>query len=445
MGRKHAVLLAILLSWVTLAVAQDAGDRQALARQISQAFDVLPVQGGVVLTPRDATRGFRSVDLTAGAIAIDGEPVTGSELRKRLGNDADPIIRLSYLDAAELRALFEQAPGQPPSAIPPVPPTPEVPAVPPPPPARPRGQRSGDMVRIGGNVQVGAGEIIDGDVVAIGGSADVNGEVNGDVVAIGGNLTLGPEANVDGDAVVVGGVLNRNPAARVRGEINEVGFGGMGMPGPWRWPVGGIPGMFFGTMTERFFALVSTLARLAVLCFLVSLVLVFARSYAEQVGARAAEEPVKAGLVGLLIQLLFVPALCVTIIVMVVTIIGIPLLLLIPFALLAFVLLLLVGFAAVAYDVGRLISARFGWEGRNPYLIAAAGIALVLSPVLLSRLVGFGGAFISPFAWTLLLFGLLVEYVAWTVGLGAVALVRFDRRTVPAAGDIIAPGNVVAP
>jgi hypothetical protein len=197
--------------------------------------------------------------------------------------------------------------------------------------------------------------------------------------------------------------------------------------------------MFFGSMTDRFFALVSTTARLVVLCFLVALVLVFARGYTEQVGVRAVEEPVKAGLVGLLIQLLFLPALCVTIIVMVVTIIGIPLLLLVPVALLAFILLLLIGFAAVVYDVGRLISTRFGWEARNPYLIAAAGIAVVLSPVLLSRLVGFGGPFISPFAWTLLLFGLLVEYVAWTVGLGAVALVRFDRKAVPAPGNVIAP------
>jgi hypothetical protein len=435
------VLLAILLSWTGLASAQDAGDRQALARQISQGFDVLPVQAGVVLTPKDASRGFRSIDLAAGAIAIDGEPVTGSELRLRLGADADTIIRLSYLDGPELRALFEQAAGQPAAPLPPAPPTqPDTPTPPtvPSPPTRPQGERSSDRVRIGGNVQVVAGEIIDGDVVAVGGSADVNGEVNGDVVAIGGNLDLGAEANVDGDAVVIGGVLRRNPSARVRGEIQEIGFGAMGGPGGWHWPIGGMPGMFFGSMADRFFALISTMARLVVLCFLVALVLVFARGYAEQVGVRAAEEPVKAGLVGLLIQLLFLPALCVTIIVMVVTIIGIPLLLLIPFALLAFVLLLLVGFSAVVYDVGRLISTRFGWEARNPYLIAAAGIAVVLSPVLLSRLVGFGGPFISPFAWTLLLFGLLVEYVAWTVGLGAVALLRFDRRATPVPGNVVA-------
>lgn len=150
---------------------------------------------------------------------------------------------------------------------------------------------------------------------------------------------------------------------------------------------------------------------------------------ATSVGAnyRAASEPMKAGAVGLLIQLLFFPVLIATIVVMVVTIIGIPLFVLVPFALLAFALLFLIGFTAVAYDVGRLAVSRFGGEGRNPYFAAAIGIALVLSPVLLSRLVGFGGLLWS-ITWTLLLLGLVTEYVAWTVGLGAVALVRFDRQ-----------------
>jgi len=116
-----------------------------------------------------------------------------------------------------------------------------------------------------------------------------------------------------------------------------------------------------------------------------------------------------------------------TIVLMVVTIIGIPLLVLVPFALLALALLFLVGFTAVTYDVGRLAVSRFNTDTHNPYLVAAIGIAVVLSPVLLSRLLGFA-SLLWPITWTLLFVGLLAEYVAWTVGLGAVALVRFDRR-----------------
>jgi hypothetical protein len=410
--------------------AQSVDDRQTLASRIEERFDVLPVQNGVVLRPRDASRAFRSIELASGTIAIDGQPVTGSELRERLDDDADLVLQLSYLDAAGQRALFEpQQQGQPAADSAQPTPAPAAPSTTEPPdePARP--VRSSDIVRIGGDVEVGADELITGDVVAIGGNASVDGEVTGDVVAIGGNLELGPDANVAGDVVVVGGRLQRDPGARVRGQVQEVGFGNIPFPrGIGRDVLDEFPRVPFGRSFGSVFALLSTVTRIAILGILVSIVLLFGRGYVEQIGVRAAEEPLKAGLVGLLIQLLSVPVLVATIVVMVVTIIGIPLLVLIPFALVAFALLFLIGFTAVVYDVGRLAASRFGWQGQNPYLVAFAGIVMVLLPVVIGRLIGFGGALVSPITWTLLLLGFLAEYVAWTVGLGAVALVRFDRR-----------------
>ena len=153
------------------------------------------------------------------------------------------------------------------------------------------------------------------------------------------------------------------------------------------------------------------------MCILASIVLLFARDYVERIGVRAASEPVKAGAIGLLIQLLFFPVLIASIVLMVITIIGIPLLLLVPFAILAAVLLALVGFTAVAYDIGRLAMNRFGTAGQNPYVIAAIGIAVVLSPLLISRLVGIAGGFLVPVTWFLLIIGLCAEYIAWTIGL----------------------------
>jgi hypothetical protein len=443
----NAVLLTLLVAWSSASIAGAAQraerdpERETLGRQIEQRFDVLPVQGGVVLKPKAVNRNARSIELTNGAIAIDGEPVTGAELRRRLGGDADAILRLSYLAAAEQRALFE-----PRSAVQPTPPTvppaataptaeaaptaPEAPTAPTPP-TRPRRGRSSDRVRIGGGVQVNSDETIDGDVVAVGGGANVDGPVRGDVVAIGGGVTLGSHADVDGDVTVIGGTLTRDPAARVGGEIHEIGLGDVNFwPGLRRGrpPFRGPNGVFVGSAFGSVFALVSTVTRLGVLCILASIVLLFGREYVERVSLRAASEPMKAGLVGVLIQLLFFPVLLATIFVMLITIIGIPLLVLIPFALLAFALLFLVGFTAVAYDVGRLATSRFGWDGQNPYLVAAMGIAVVLSPVLLSRLIGLAGGLVWPITGTLLVLGLLAEYLVWTVGLGSVALVRFDRK-----------------
>jgi len=436
MGRMNAVLAAMavmVIGGAPSSEAQTAAELQTLRSQIEDTFDVLPVRDGVLLSPKDDSRGVRSIQLTGGAIAIDGEPVTGAELRRRLDADADLVLRLSYLDAPAQRALF--GPGSPTPPIAPELPRPAEAVTPPADPAPPAesgrrrgGPRSADRVRIGGGVRVGADEVVDGDVVAIGGDARVDGEVGGDAVAIFGDLELGPGANVDGDAVVVGGMLRRDPAARVGGEVKEIGLGDANFGRWWRGPLMGMPGPLFGSTFGSFFALISTGTRLAIYCLLACFVLLFGRNYVERVGVRAASEPMKAGVVGFLIQLLFFPVLIASIVLMVVTIIGIPLLVLVPFALLAFALLCFVGFTAVTYDVGRLATTRFGWDGQNPYLVAAMGMAVLLSPVLLSRLIGFGGVMVWPITGSLLVLGFLIEWAVWTVGLGAVALLRFDRQ-----------------
>jgi hypothetical protein len=236
---------------------------------------------------------------------------------------------------------------------------------------------------------------------------------------------------VQGDAVSIGGGLNRDPGAHIGGKV--VDMGGFNFDfGPLRggrrtsrflFPFG-FP--FFGA-TMGPVALMSTLARVIMLCALTSLVVLVGRQYVERAGARAAAEPIKAGAIGLLAQLLFIPLLVITILVLVVTIIGIPLLVLIPFALLALAVIGLVGFTAVASNLGRLVSQRFDWSERNPYLAVVTGIVLLVSPVLIARLIGLAGVLPFPIIGTLAFLGFLAEYVAWTVGFGAVALLRFTR------------------
>ena len=109
MGRMNAVLAAMavmVIAGAPSSEAQTAAELQTLRSQIEDRFDVLPVRDGVLLSPKDDSRGVRSIQLTGGAIAIDGEPVTGAELRQRLDADADLVLRLSYLDAPAQRALF---------------------------------------------------------------------------------------------------------------------------------------------------------------------------------------------------------------------------------------------------------------------------------------------------------------------------------------------------
>jgi hypothetical protein len=417
------------------------GQDDALRRQIQRRFDVLPLRNGLALVPKDGNRGVRSIEVTEDSIDIDGSPATGAELRAKLGSDADLVLRLSYLDSAARLRLFG------PAAPPPV----EAERTVQPPDdsrddsdrsrdreSRRRGRRSRDgedRVRFGGSISVAEGEVVAGDVVAIGGAVHVDGEVSGNAVAIGGGLELGPHANVLGDAVAIGGTFKRDPGARIGGKVVDVSGANFDF-GQWRWNQAPFSRLrpfrmpFLGAAAGGF-ALMGTIMRVFVLSVLTCLVLFVGRDYVERVGARAAAEPLKAGAVGFLAQLLFVPLLVLTTVVLAITIIGIPLLLLIPFAILAFAAVFIVGFTAVAYRVGRLANDRFSWGGGNPYLTGVTGILLLVSPVLIARLLGLADWLLFPITGTLVFLGLLVEYVAWTVGFGAVTLLRFERPGPP--------------
>jgi hypothetical protein len=178
-------------------------------------------------------------------------------------------------------------------------------------------------------------------------------------------------------------------------------------------------------------AFIGTLARLAILCLLAALVVLLGRDYVERAGARAVSEPLKAGAIGLLAQLLFIPVLVISIVVLVVTIIGIPLLLLIPFLILGLAIVGLVGFTGVAHRLGRLLAVRLGRSAENPYATTIAGIVLLVSPVLIARLAGLANGFLFPITLGLGFVGLVAEYLAWTIGFGAVALAWFSRPRTP--------------
>ncbi len=91
-----------------------------------------------------------------------------------------------------------------------------------------------DIVRIGGSVTVEADEMVEGDVVAVGGSADIYGYVTGTVVSVGGSVNAHPGATIDGDAVAVGGFVNQQEGATVNGEVVSAGPGFKWMPNNWR-------------------------------------------------------------------------------------------------------------------------------------------------------------------------------------------------------------------
>jgi hypothetical protein len=404
-----------------------------LKERAERVFQVVETRRGLILVPRTESSRARTIELNDGQVLVDGVFVTGRELRDRLGNDADIIVQLSFLDATTRRALFgPQAVAAPAPQAPPV-----VPDAPPSVAAREgwnetaRYRHGGARVRFGGDVTVAEDEAVGDDVVVILGSAHIQGRVDGAVVAVGGSVHLGPKADIRGDVTAVGGGVERSTGAVVAGQTNEVrfsspSFGPFVRVRPWRdWSWFGRPfGNPFGPSVD----LVATLIRMGVIGLFAALIVAMVPGPVKRVADRATGEPWRAGLVGLAAQLLVVPLLVLTVVVLAVSIIGIPLLLLVPFGLVAVLLAFLLGFAGTGCAVGQLIGRRSG--GNVPTLLAslAIGLAVVWALTVCARFAGLAGLPVRVILGVVLLAGFLIEYLAWTVGLGAVLLSRFGRR-----------------
>jgi hypothetical protein len=188
--------------------------------------------------------------------------------------------------------------------------------------------------------------------------------------------------------------------------------------------------------------LTGTLVRITLLVLLTTLVLFVAKVPVEQIADRVAADPVKSWFVGFLAEMLFIPVLIMTAVVLAISIIGIPLLVLVPVAIVAGLLVMLVGFTAVAFQIGRLLQDKVDVLRPRPYAATLAGILLIVSPVLFSRLLGLSGDFWFM-VWPVAVVGFLFEYIAWTAGLGAAALARWGRPSMPPTTAMTTTGTGV--
>lgn len=310
-------------------------------------------------------------------------------------------------------------------------------------PERPRNTR-GEVLRVGGSVTIERDERVLGDVTVILGSLTVDGEVTGDITVIAGSARFGPEAVVHRDVTVVGGSLRRAPSSTLAGAVTQVGLGGVRGyrdSGGW-WQIGLPGGGWFGRGD-----LYGTLMRLFILALLASGIVLVARGTVERIARRASAEPLKAGVVGVTAQMLSVPLLVVGILVLVISIIGIPLLLLLPFVAMAVGLVLLLGFSGAVLGAGELVRSRMGAAGSAVYASIWAGAALILLPTMAGEAVGMAGGLFRGLGALLALTGFLLEYAAWTAGLGALLLNRFSPAppAAPAPGASPSGGLPAAP
>ena len=423
------VLATIVLTCGAVGAQTRSDDLRALRDQLERRYDLVPVTDGLALRPK-ARGDVRLIEVTAGAVLINGTAVTGRELRDRLGSDADAVLRLSYLPADRLRdfaAPAVTAPPPPPSSAP-EPPLERAtePSRPPEDPERRARRSGGDRIRIFGDVMVHEDEEIEGQVVAVFGSVRVDGAVGDQVVAVLGSVDLGPRAVVDGDIVSVGGRVRRSPGAQTRRGVTEVSLSDSNFPfhvRPWfdGWD-DGPPFFRFGALPR----LLGTGVRLFLLLLLTGLALAIARRSVDASAERVTGSPLKTTIVGLVAEVLVLPVLILIAVVLSISIIGIPLLLLLPFVVLALIVMALVGFTGTAAAIGNAVQRRFSPGATTPYAAVVVGVLVILSPVILGRVLAIVGWPLTPAAVLLAGIGFTLELLAWASGFGAMLTNAFS-------------------
>ena len=286
---------------------------------------------------------------------------------------------------------------------------------------------TGTRIAFGQDVRVERDEEVSDAAIVIGGSLTIDGRVRDGVVVVGGDLHLSSTADVRGEIVIVGGQITRDAGARQTGSVNYISFGEWSRRG-----FGWLPVIRFGEV-GRWLSLAGTVARLSVLAVLMVVILTVARAPVARVGRAALAEPLRAFLIGVAAEIFFVPVLIAASIGLAITIIGIPFVaLLVPIAIVLAVFAFLLGFTALACRLGEWVEDRLGWQPGNAFVATAVGSMILLGPTLLARFVDLATWSAGPITFVLIAVGLTVEFIAWTMGLGAALITGLGRwYTVP--------------
>lgn len=261
-----------------------------------------------------------------------------------------------------------------------------------------------------GNRQIEAGTVVSGPIAIAHGTLDVYGTVEGDVYSLDGNIRVHRGAHVTGDAVAAAGTV------LIDGGVVDGSQRAIATPGS---PLssGGVRAPL--TTWES--------VKLVIGCFAVLTiiglgVMIFAESNLDGVVIAVEHGFARAFWIGLAGQLLLAPALLVLVAALFITVLGI---LLIPFAVVAYVIAAMgvftLGFLAVARLTGGVIGSRSAATPRGVHLRALiTGLVLYAALWIVAALFTW-----SPLAGALLrTIATIVTWVAGTLGFGATIVSR---------------------
>ena len=262
--------------------------------------------------------------------------------------------------------------------------------------------RSGEIVNMFQNVDVPPDRVVNGEVVALFGNVRVRGVVEGDVVAVMGSVELGDSARIGGDVVAIGGLVQAPPTAEIQGESVSIPFLGQPRWAPW------LP-LAAGAISLGLFVILGAIV--AVL-------------FPERI-ARVAATASRRTFLSLVLGAATFPLLPILVVLLVITVIGIPVAVLLLFL---YPVAALVGYIAAC----ALIGARFrGRPVTEPPLLPSVllGVAFVgLFFLVAGALTSLPGGGVPHLIGLVLLgVGTVIGSVSVLLGLGALFLSRLGE------------------
>ncbi len=314
-----------------------------------------------------------------------------------------------------------------------------------------------------GEATIGEDETLEGTLLVVDGQTRLDGEVTRDVIVLGGAMEIGEGARVGGELrwieaeisgnrdAVVGGVREIEPEALLREAAPETPSAAPAVSRTERPTRGARTGLArlatnIGAGIGR---ILQVVVAFGVLLGLGLALLYFSPRNFEVVARTAREAPGRSALVGLAGGVLTFPLWVIGIVLLTVTIIGIPVMLVwLPFFPVAAALALAAGYVAVARNVGSWVAQRRDldldgeafsiglgrFDGDRPAVRVGVGLVVLLVGFALAGALHFGGSWFAFLRGAVTVVSILVTVGAATIGFGAVLLSRGGRDSRYAGG-----------
>ena len=247
----------------------------------------------------------------------------------------------------------------------------------------------------------------------------IKGLVVKDVVSLR-TVTVASTGEVRGD--VIAKDIKRERGGRILGQRQEVMFPDvLSLNVPW-------VGNFIGGLHQFFFILF--------IVFLAVVVVAIAPKPLGRIVNKLSQNIIPSFFWGILFWLSLAPIL----ILLIITIVGIPLIIIYPFTIIVAIIL---GFVSVAQSIGEFICHRIGWQQKSLYMRVLCGaVALEIPHILYAlfitvRLESIGLFFMGIYY--------IIGFVALTTGIGATVSARFGMKPKPKPGQQPAPNPPITP